>query len=131
MKLPYLILATLMPDSLAPSRLPPTATVCSPHLVRVSTTWKIATRMTAQMIADQAYPPVTLPKNLPMLSAAAGTFTGSAWDVVSMTPIRMNPVPTVVMNDGTPSVTVRKPLTQPTTTPMSRATTIAGITGTP
>ena len=76
MKLPYLILATLMPDSRAPSRFPPTATVCSPHLVRVSTTWKIATRMTAQMIADQAYPPFWSPKNLPMLSAEVGTFAG-------------------------------------------------------
>ena len=28
-----------------------------------------------------------------------------------------NPVPSVVMNEGSPSVTVRKPLTQPTTRP--------------
>ena len=54
MKLPYLIRLTLMPASCAPSRLPPTATVCRPHRVRVSTTWKMATRTTAQTISDQA-----------------------------------------------------------------------------
>ena len=43
MKFPILIRATLMPASVAPSRLPPTETVCSPHRVRVSTMWKIAT----------------------------------------------------------------------------------------
>ena len=33
MKFPYLILGTLMPASLAPRMLPPTATVCRPHRV--------------------------------------------------------------------------------------------------
>ncbi len=46
MKLPILTLATLMPASLAPTRLPPAAMVCRPQRVRVSTTWKIATSTT-------------------------------------------------------------------------------------
>ena len=53
MKLPYLIRATLTPASLAPSRLPPVAIVCSPHRVRVSTTWRMAVRMMAQVISAQ------------------------------------------------------------------------------
>ena len=54
MKFPYLILATLTPASLAPSWLPPVAIVCRPHRVRVSTTWKIATRTSAQTSSDHA-----------------------------------------------------------------------------
>ena len=43
----------------------------------------------------------------------------------------MKPVPSVVMNEGRPMVTVRKPLTQPTTTPNSSEMMIAGTAGTP
>ena len=35
------------------------------------------------------------------------------------------------MNEGSPSVTVRKPLTQPTTSPKSSAKMMARIAGTP
>src|SRR5260370_34118444 len=101
MKLPYLILATLMPDSLAPSRLPPTAMVCRPHLVRVSTIWKNATRASAQMIADHTYPPFWLPRYLPMLCAEAGTFAGVAGEGVSGRPHTLKPVPRGGVNDGT------------------------------
>ena len=58
MKFPYLILATLTPASLAPSWLPPVATVCRPHRVRVSRIWKMTVRMTAQMISDHASWPI-------------------------------------------------------------------------
>jgi len=54
MKAPILIRATLMPASLAPCRLPPTATVCSPHRVRLKMSWKIRTNTTAQVISDHA-----------------------------------------------------------------------------
>ena len=54
MKLPYLIRFTLMPASLAPRMLPPTATVCSPHLVRLSRIWKKITSTMAQVIMAQA-----------------------------------------------------------------------------
>ena len=48
-----------------------------------------------------------------------------------MTPRRMNPVPRVVMNEGTPRVTVMNPLTKPTATPMSRQRMTASSGGTP
>ena len=57
MKLPILIRLTLMPDSLAPSMLPPTETVYRPHRVLVRMTWKIRTRTEAQMISDHASKP--------------------------------------------------------------------------
>ena len=57
MKLPILILLTLIPDSLAPSRLPPTETVYRPHRVLVRRTWKMRTRTVAQMISDHASAP--------------------------------------------------------------------------
>ena len=57
MKLPILIRLTLIPASLAPSRLPPTETVYRPHLVLVRITWKIRTRTLAQMISDHASKP--------------------------------------------------------------------------
>src|SRR5437763_579626 len=53
MKAAYLILATLMPASAAPRLLPPAATVYRPQRVRLRTTWKIATRTTAQVISAQ------------------------------------------------------------------------------
>ena len=112
MKFPYLIRATLMPASRAPSRLPPTATVCSPHRVRVSTMWKMTTSTTAQMNADHPQAlVVSLPKNFPMCSAEAGMLTGSPWEVVSTRPYSTNDVPSVAMNDGSRSVTTRNPLT--------------------
>ena len=40
----------------------------------------------------------------------------------------MNPVPSVVMNEGSPMVTVRKPLNQPTTTPTTLSNITAGKT---
>ena len=46
-----------------------------------------------------------------------------------MSPSRMNPVPSVVMNEGTPTVTVKKPLTQPTATPNSSEMRIASRPG--
>ena len=61
MKLPYLILPTLMPASRAPSWLPPVAMVCNPHRVLVSTTAKIATMTTAQMVWDHGLLPSQCP----------------------------------------------------------------------
>ena len=43
----------------------------------------------------------------------------------------MNPVPSVVMNEGTPIVTVKKPLTRPTNSPSSSAKKIASRPGKP
>ena len=54
MKLPYLIRFTWMPASRAPSRFPPTETVCRPQRVRVSRMWKITVSTTAQMIGAHA-----------------------------------------------------------------------------
>ena len=48
-----------------------------------------------------------------------------------MRPSRTNPVPSVVMNDGTPIVTVKNPFTQPTTSPSSSAKRIASSPGKP
>ena len=61
-----------MPASLAPRMLPPTATVCRPHRVRLSTTWKIATRMIVQVISAQ----VQEPSHLPTPAALAGMVAG-------------------------------------------------------
>ena len=77
MKLPYLIRPTLMPASRAPSWLSPVAIVCSPQLVLVSTTWKIATRMTAQMNCDHGLVPIQSPKP----AVAGGIVLGSACEV--------------------------------------------------
>ena len=57
MKFPILILVTLMPASVAPSRFPPTDTVCSPHRVLVSTMWKSATITRHQMSSAQSPAP--------------------------------------------------------------------------
>ena len=57
-------------------------------------------------------------------------FTCRACDVVSTMPFMTNPVPRVAMNDGRPSVTVRKPFTHPITTPDSSAIRIASRAGT-
>ncbi len=48
-----------------------------------------------------------------------------------MMPSNRKPVPSVAMNDGSPSVTVKKALNQPATRPHSNAMRIAGSTGTP
>ena len=52
--------------------LPPTATVCRPHLVRLSTTWKITTRITVQVISAQ----VQEPRYLPTPAALGGMVAG-------------------------------------------------------
>ena len=84
------------------------------------------------MIADQPQAlVVSLPKNFPMCSVEAGSVAGSPWDVVRTTPYRMNDVPSVAMNDGSPSVTVRNALTAPTTRPKISVMMMARITGTP
>ena len=57
MKLPSLIRATLMPASLAPTRFPPVAMVCSPQRVRFRRIWERMTITTAQMISAQEKPP--------------------------------------------------------------------------
>ena len=57
MKLPTLIRLTLIPDSRAPSRLPPTETVYRPHRVLVRMIWKMMTRTVAQMISDHCAAP--------------------------------------------------------------------------
>ena len=43
----------------------------------------------------------------------------------------MNPVPRVVMNEGTPRVTVMNPLQKPTAKPISTQSTTASSAGTP
>src|ERR1700761_713519 len=112
MKLPYLILATLMPASRAPSRLPPTDTVCSPQRVRVSTTCMMTVSTTAQTNGAQSPP-----SQCTSLVMDGGMLTGEPCEVVSTIPSRMNPVPSVVMNDGSRSATVRNALTQPIASP--------------
>src|SRR5436305_1414227 len=54
-----------------------------------------------------------------MPSTLCGTAAGWSWEVVLMRPRRMNPVPSAVMNEGTRTVTVKKPLTKPVTSPTS------------
>ena len=48
-----------------------------------------------------------------------------------MRPKRMNPVPSVAMNDGTCSATVMNPLIKPATNPKSREMMTARTAGTP
>src|ERR1700683_5147140 len=115
MKLPYLIRPTLMPASRAPSRFPPAEIVYRPHRVRVSTTWKIRTRTTAQTNGAHYHGLPEPPSHLPALRTAGGVGDGSACEKVRAIPSMINPVPIVVMNEGRPSVTVRKPFTQPPT----------------
>ncbi len=86
----------------------------------------MAVRTMAQMISAHASWPI----QCPMLCTLAGMSTCSACDVVSTMPLRMKPVPRVAMNDGRPSVTVRKPFTHPITTPESSAISIASRPGT-
>ena len=114
-----------MPASRAPSRLPPTDTVCSPQRVRVSTMCMTSVSTTAQTNGAQLPPSQCTSPAMP-----AGMLTGSPCDVVFTIPSRTNPVPRVVMNDGSPTVTVRNALIQPTTTPISRAIRIARRPGT-
>ena len=82
MKLPILIPLTLIPDSRAPSKLPPAATVYRPHRVRRSRMWKIRTRTLAQMISDQASPP----NQRPMPTDWAGRLIWLAEEMVSVMP---------------------------------------------
>ena len=93
----------------------------------------MATIATAQMIADHPQAlVVSLPKNFPMCSVEAGSVAGSApWDVVRTRPYRTNDVPSVAMNDGSPSVTVRNALIAPTARPKISVMMMARITGTP
>ena len=111
---------------------PPTATVCRPQRVWVSTIWKMIVSTTAQMKADhpQALLP-SLPKNFPMCSAEVGMLTGSPCEVVRTRPYSTNPVPRVAMNDGSRSVTTRNPLTKPTNRPKTRETMMARMAGNP
>ncbi len=83
--------------------------------------------MTAQMNSDQVPEPIQCP--MPLTEAGIGT--ASACEVVLTRPSRMKPVPSVVMNDGSPTETVRKPLTQPTARPMSSETMMASQPGKP
>ena len=52
--------------------LPPTATVCSPHRVRDSTTWNTATSTTVQMISAHGHDP----SHRPTPAALAGMVAG-------------------------------------------------------
>src|SRR5580658_5569179 len=98
MKLPYLMVLTWMPASRAPSRLPPTDTVCSPQRVLVSTMCMTSVSATAQKNGAQLPPSqCTSP------AISVGTLTGSPCDVTCTIPSRMNPVPSVVINDGKPT----------------------------
>ena len=51
-KLPILIQRTLTPLSRAPIRLPPVATVWTPHLVRTSTIWRTTTASSAHQNSE-------------------------------------------------------------------------------
>src|ERR1700727_2010434 len=70
------------------------------------------------------------PSHLPALRTLGGVGDGSACEKVSASPSMTNPVPIVVMNEGTPSVTVMNPFTQPATTPASSPRMIAMNAGT-
>ena len=59
-----------------------------------------------------------------------GVGDGSACENVRANPSMTNPVPIVVMNEGTPRVTVMNPFTQPATTPASSPRMIAMNAGT-
>ena len=72
-----------------------------------------------------------MPIQWPMPCTTPGMADCSACEVMSMMPCRAKPVPSVVTNEGRPTVTVRNPFTQPTTRPMSREMMIARMPGTP
>jgi hypothetical protein len=71
------------------------------------------------------------PIHRPIPTEEAGMLAGYACDVVSVRPHMMKPVPSVVMKEGSPMVTVRNPLNQPTTSPMTSEAMMASQAGTP
>ena len=107
MKLPTLIRLVGTPASRAPIGLPPVATVCTPHRVLARITWMITVITTAQMNPENRAPPRMSAK------PPSGAGFGKPSEIVSVNPLRKNSIPSVVMNDGTPVVTVRIPLMRP------------------
>ena len=80
---------------------------------------------TAQMNPENRAPP----RMSEMPSVGAGF--GKPSEIVSVKPFRKNNMPSVVMNDGTPEMTVMRPFTRPTTPAPSRASTTATGSGSP
>ena len=108
MNVPTLIRRVGTPASRAPIGLPPVATVYTPQRVLARITWAITVITTAQMKPENRAPPST------SVIPPSGAGFGKPSEIVSVNPLRKNSIPSVVMNDGTPVVTVRIPLTAPT-----------------
>lgn len=107
---------TAMPDSAAPTGLPPVAWVWMPNRVAESTTCMRTTTPTAHKNSLQRDPP-----NTSTTQPSFGAPTGRAFEMMRTRPCNRNAMPRVVMNEGIVS-TVR---ISPFTTPISALTTIA------
>ena len=123
-KLPIFTRRTLTPLSLAPIRLPPVATVWRPHRVRPSQIAITMTTPSAQYTVEYGEPPKKR-KNV----SPPGVSTGNPSEMFSVIPFSRKIIPSVVMNEGTPTSTVIIPLTSPTSAPDSSPTTTASTIG--
>ena len=114
-----------MPASWAPTGLPPVAIVYTPQRVLVSTMWSMTVNPTAHQKPEKSAPPIQS-ANPPRRGVL-----GNASEIVSVTPLRKNSIPSVVMNDGTPVTNVITPLVSPTSEATKTAKTRATGNGNP
>ena len=102
------------------------ATVWSPQRVRVSRIVITTTTPSAQYSVEYGEPPKKR-KNV----SPPGVSTGKAPEMFRVIPLSTKIMPSVVMNEGTPTPTVMIPLTSPTAEPERSPTITASQIGRP
>ena len=66
-----------------------------------------------------------------LVTSAPGIVTGSAWEMIRVSPSRVNSMPSVVTNELMPTIAVKKPLMKPTTMHPTSARITHGTWGIP
>src|SRR5579875_819314 len=130
-KLRMMFAFSLIPASFAPRRLPPTATVYSPHFVLLSAIWRAMTIPIAQKSMEYVPPPMTDWNVPPPNTEVPGVVIWIEPEITSVSPYSPNRVPSVVTNEEIPITATKMPLMTPTAPHTTSASSNAGTSGSP